>query len=228
MMTEPQLMALALAVACAIVVWLAVLLAQHTSAACAAVNQAREGFNEGGDWITSEPVTSRRDLFAAHAPKPAWWFVPITNDKPTPPSMPIGLTDHERLMLDEWRRDPHSIVIDAADFPEVHRADVMRFLARHSAYQRELALWKAERAKQRDLQWPWAWADLVLASEDVRRQGGAAIPEGDTAMAENEDQTGAPVNQQQPIDQGDGGGNSASDPGDEDEEREEQPVGAEP
>ena len=129
---------------------------------------------------------SLRAYFAAHAPaEPQGWFEPEIAPMPTAPAtepsfpdefpfnVDIGARNYIINIANGWRRDP---CYDLSTF-EPHSKDahldtlvahVRPFLVDYEtawkAYWAAHNAWDDERAKQRLIQWPWAWADAVLAA----------------------------------------------------------------
>lgn len=94
-----------------------------------------------------------REYFAARAPvEPQTWFEPKMEwSRPCLPDWRMqGWTDRQ---IAEWRSDypPDDQVV--SDFIH-HLEDVQHLIEK----------WDRQREKQRLLQWPWAWADAVLAA----------------------------------------------------------------
>jgi hypothetical protein len=93
--------------------------------------------SDGGYSTTFDGMTLR-DYFAAHAPrKRASWFTP------TMPPKPEAIWDHEHPTEVCYLRDCQPV-----NFQE-------RFE------------WTVERQRQYELQWPYAWADAMIAQRKV-------------------------------------------------------------
>lgn len=106
------------------------------------------------------PGMSLRDYFAAHAPaKPQRWFVPVMPDMPQIPEVP-----EERLeAYYRWIGDgeKNSLLQQAPAWAQE------LYEKRHAA-SKAVEGWRREYEKQRYIQWPWAWADHMLAGRDKK------------------------------------------------------------
>jgi hypothetical protein len=94
-----------------------------------------------------------REYFAARAPaEPATWFKPrMIEPRPVCP----GLAS----LSDEIRRDV-DLAIDCATDPTT--AEGERYLEESAECAKRQQQWDREQEIERALQWPFAWADLVL------------------------------------------------------------------
>jgi hypothetical protein len=122
-----------------------------------------------------------REYFAARAPHDIPpWFTPTLAPMPKAPPVGIDLTayvlsrdevDMVVFLVDGWRRDP---CFDLATYAYTDRPDrtavldrIRPALAQYEAvwngYREAHVAWHDESQRQRVAQWPWAWADLVLA-----------------------------------------------------------------
>lgn len=140
------------------------------------------------DYINEDKGLSIRAYFAAHAPaEPQAWFKPKTAPMPTVPAdkpsfpedFPERAEDRNYIinLAWSWRRDPcydlADYVIQPADTASRQHSNALLAHAHPFLVDYEKAwndFWKAQRdweieeAKQRLIQWPWAWADAVLAA----------------------------------------------------------------
>jgi hypothetical protein len=98
-----------------------------------------------------------RDYFMAHAPvEPQPWFEPVMPPCPEMPEPLADLTADERNELDGWSEN----MLRAQDmiWPRSRQWATAADAAHKAGHQ-----WRIERAKQRSIQWPAAWADAMLA-----------------------------------------------------------------
>lgn len=132
-----------------------------------------------------------REYFAAHAPTVQPWFLPTMPPEPTsPPDEPSFPADFSARAEDrnyiinlarKWKRDPCFDLVDAESLsclPETR--DYQNGLLAHAceeldnyetawkAYWKADSEWHSEFEKQRLIQWPWAYADAVLAAAEVQ------------------------------------------------------------
>lgn len=114
----------------------------------------------------SEGGATLRDYFAMHAPdEPQPWFVPDMPQPPVEPSgNPIGNNgeypdDQTARNLLDWRRDP---VWDVEDEHPTYSYWAQQWRDYWSAIDRH----STECARQRYIQWPYAWADEQLKERD--------------------------------------------------------------
>lgn len=134
-------------------------------------NDARTAFPMLGgdaDRYDSDPGMSMREYFAAHAPaEPQPWFEPtMLTPRPMRPKAP---SDRIAKVLGESLNagaDP------TRDWVQPPLSDAEWHLLQ--AYEQNLSNWHGEtdkwdreRARERYIQWPWAWADAVLAQRNV-------------------------------------------------------------
>jgi hypothetical protein len=128
-----------------------------------------------------------RAYFAARAPRRIpKWFEPTMREKPPAPPVRVNLTgiplfegpddDIDALSrrnsiqnaLDGWRRDPCWDLASMTRYqPELYEAAKERVEAYEhdwQTYWNGLVDWQRERQRERVAQWPWAFADLVLAA----------------------------------------------------------------
>ena len=97
-----------------------------------------------GDWQIGRTY---RQWLAAHAPhEPAFWFKPKMPPKPE----------------SAWRDSSGNLYVDGIS--EVYRNGVIEQL--HDANQEAVEAWERQRRIAFTAQWPWAWADAVLAAEN--------------------------------------------------------------
>lgn len=114
---------------------------------------------------------STRAYFAAHAPAvPQDWFTPVMPARPTCPALPAYEGPWTRELIDrarQWLNDSAGADL-IAFMPETitddQRAAVAAFESALTEANAALKAWFVEREKQTCLQWPWAWADAVLAA----------------------------------------------------------------
>jgi hypothetical protein len=137
--------------------------------------------------IINEGVEVRR-TFALHAPRriPDWFEPIMSAPEPQPPPNPalpvavfgddIGKQNYIFNMLRSWIDDPiydlDRIVApsdpDLAALVEAARPALRAFQEAVEAYRDAHRVWLADWNRQTVAQWPWAWADLVLAAGDRR------------------------------------------------------------
>lgn len=99
---------------------------------------------------------SLRDYFAAHAPvEPQAWFEPAMAEPRQKIPSPLDLSDDDRH---HWRN------YDECDPEDFHdRPQLQDWLQRRRVAVAKAEAWDLERAKQRLIQWPYAWADAQIA-----------------------------------------------------------------
>ena len=110
-----------------------------------------------------------RDLFALSAPADPWpEFEPVMPDPPAPPTAhPVGNNggwpDEEALhALTEWRKDP---TWDAeSSYPKYSI-----WVKSWRAYWGDMRQYGHRRAIQRRIQWPYWYADQMMAERDRKR-----------------------------------------------------------
>ncbi|NDY89719.1 hypothetical protein [Ideonella livida] len=131
---------------------------------------------EAGVHHFSDPAAytgmSLRDYFAAHAPsEPQTWFQPVMPmERPQFPFALKDITKEERRELDgyeEW--------LGLGDLKELR---VIAYVQARDEYKRKNAVWERLLLKERFTQWPYAWADAMLAA---RANPKAADPVRDAA-----------------------------------------------
>lgn len=120
-----------------------------------------------------EPGMTLRDYFAAHAPAEPWgWWEPKMPKKPDIPRQFSDLAGYENI-VSRWKSDP------ICDLPgmlkdggapenvqlagEMYQESVERAVSKRS-------LWDTDRVVQRCVQWPYAYADAMIAERE-RREG---------------------------------------------------------
>jgi hypothetical protein len=121
----------------------------------------------------ARPTMTLRDLLAVHAPAVPDWFKPtMEKRRPNTPPVPDDLSERAAEMAEGWRRDPVFDLYDTALESGLFNSDNLDKLRQY-----ELACadtWKAKTAwdeaerVQRLAQWPWAYADMVLAQRNPR------------------------------------------------------------
>jgi|GEM_PF-6753723 len=107
------------------------------------------------------PPITIRDLLAANAPAVPTWFEPINPSHPPVPEAEKELSpeDYEFWMkLDHTQRSDARV---AASSPAVRV-----FAERYFIYRRQMRTWQRQLKGAAMIQWPYAYADLVLASRD--------------------------------------------------------------
>lgn len=90
------------------------------------------------------------EYFMAHAPtEPQPWFEPVMPPQPKRPSRFKELDEEDRQKFDQ----------ELPDYaPEECSAALLEFCERDSVARYAQERWKKDRARQRYLQWPLAWA----------------------------------------------------------------------
>lgn len=118
------------------------------------------------NWSELNHGITTREYFAARAPaEPAKWFEPVLQGTPPAPWKTFKERMHEER--EKYQGDKRYLY---ANDPDIVAARINEECNAHEA---ELKKWNDERIRQTLIQWPWAWADAVLAA-------GA----GDTTMPE--------------------------------------------
>lgn len=111
--------------------------------------------NETTETYNDYEGMSLRDYFAAHAPAAPWpWFEPTM---PSPPSQPAWADLPDGPLREEARKLAIEELVDA-ETPEGEA-----WLARQRQAWFERQSWESDRVRQRLIQWPYAWADAMLA-----------------------------------------------------------------
>lgn len=117
------------------------------------------------DMLHTAEAMSLRDYFAAHAPAVPDWFEPTMPEAPKHPALESadawGLTDDQRELARQWRLDPHW------DADETDSA-LLPFCEAFRDYWDASAGFQDEKTRQRLAQWPWFYADMVLANREVK------------------------------------------------------------
>lgn len=99
-----------------------------------------------------------REYLAAHAPhEPQEWFEPVMPERPK-------RLDWRDITDAELRKEVLTC-IDASIDPT--SAEASEWFDKEREADKLVDAWKAERNKQRFVQWPWAWADAVLAAREA-------------------------------------------------------------
>jgi hypothetical protein len=114
--------------------------------------------------VTVQNPISVRQLLAASAPAAPKWFVPAMPDPPARPQIPESLKPHERLVRDVWVGE-----CELSDMPGYAQADARAWIEAMNIADHENELWCQRRDEQCLAQWPWVYADLVLAAEGGAR-----------------------------------------------------------
>lgn len=113
-----------------------------------------------------------RDYLAAHAPaEPQPWFEPAMPPRPTVPPMP-AFDEEERRDLDrlgDWIEDY-----------EVSER-VLEYARQRGAAIKAQEAWDLEKRRQRYIQWPWAWADAMLAEREKEPSGSIQVAQSKVA-----------------------------------------------
>lgn len=101
-----------------------------------------------------------RDYFAAHAPaEPAHWFVPTgDHENPPEPKVPENRTPEEQ---DEYKFVQEFWNVVKPE--QLNTPRVRDWLMKRLEWRKAERLIAARRAKDRYTQWPYAWADAMLA-----------------------------------------------------------------
>jgi hypothetical protein len=100
---------------------------------------------------TASPVTLR-DYFAARAPERQGWFVP----NPPATLAPAPIYRIGELLFDDW-----DAAVKHAGF---RRSDIT------TDNEAAIEEWDRRRSQQIATEWPWAWADALLA-----KRGGVSV-----------------------------------------------------
>ena len=111
---------------------------------------------------------SLRDYFAAHAPaEPQAWFEPTMPPYPQTPPVPADLPEAVRCRIESWCNDPcYDLVgLFGNANPELLQR-VQAFDDAWSAARKEQRAHNLEYARRQLVQWPWAWADAMLAERE--------------------------------------------------------------
>ena len=117
-----------------------------------AINHGGPAFPVHWPTATSKGATLR-DYFMAHAPaEPQPWFLPVMASE-CPPY--------------KWQGD------DGTPYESAHQAEKECGDCYSNANEAAQDAWKAERQRQRYIQWPYVWADTMLME-----RAKAANPEG--------------------------------------------------
>jgi len=102
-----------------------------------------------------------RDYFAAHAPaEPQTWF------HPSMPAAPESLYLDKKTM-DEAERNEYEYFHEFfphVKFEELKTPLMIEYAPKAVAADTALSEWRVEHEKQRQIQWPYAWADAMLAA----------------------------------------------------------------
>lgn len=104
------------------------------------------------------PGMTLRDYFAAKAPaEPQQWFKPaMPHPHPSAPAIP-DFTEAEREEYRAYNGD--ALEIEQIESPRL--AGYLRSRIFHNKQSRD---WNEDYEKQRFVQWPYAWADAMLAA----------------------------------------------------------------
>lgn len=110
---------------------------------------------ENGMVVGYSDGMTMRQYFAANAPaEPQAWFQPtIPTARPEIPKL--------ASIADTRTRDDVRVAMEAGVDPETPEA--AEWLEQHNQAYRDRDAWDCDARKERALQWPWAWADAVLA-----------------------------------------------------------------
>lgn len=103
----------------------------------------------------SQEGLTKREWFAAHAPaEPQPWFTPVMPPRPAIPQ------------LDELSpRDRRAFDAEVPDlWPDECSPSLRAFCERLMQAREAERAWLDAMKRQRYVQWPWAWADAVLAA----------------------------------------------------------------
>lgn len=112
------------------------------------------------------PVTVL-DYFAALAPaEPQPWFAPDVGAEPAEPQLPAGLHPDTELAVSMWRKDScFDLLPDYKHRLAVRDIEaVAAYVDAISAYWIARDNWRKARERARFVQWPYAWANAVLAA----------------------------------------------------------------
>lgn len=122
--------------------------------------------SEDGFASFAQPGLSIRDYLAAHAPsEPQPWFTPVMPERPKAPPTPEGHDRQKMIDITDYLD-----LGEATDDELRHAGDpaiVRVFAAEMSAFATAAVAWDREQLRQKYAQWPWAWADAVLAARDL-------------------------------------------------------------
>lgn len=102
------------------------------------------------------PGLTVREYFAARAPaEPQAWFVPVMATKA--PAVPQWGSIADEKVCEDVR-----VALDCGTDPVTPEGAA--FIEHQNAQYKAADAWEQERRKQRLIQWPWAWADAVIAA----------------------------------------------------------------
>lgn len=108
-----------------------------------------------------------RDYFIAHAPaEPQDWFEPrMPTARPELPKLP------PMNELPEAERKKYGYVMEYRDLLRSEELSecptLLAFVERYRTVQKDVLAWNAEARKQRQVQWPAAWADEMLKARQA-------------------------------------------------------------
>lgn len=115
-----------------------------------------------------EPALTLRVRFALSAPAAPDWFQPAMPPRPERPRAEhFGLDDAASLRLNDWAWERFS-VMRASDFTAEQWPSVQAFVEAITQHERAIAERQRQQSHQILAQWPWFYADLVLAARDAR------------------------------------------------------------
>lgn len=101
-----------------------------------------------------------RDYFAAHAPaEPQDWFRPVMSAQPEKPAYLTNTTPAEREEL--------SGLGDWICSEECKQPRVKAYAVAKEEYDAAMRKWLMDERFQRQVQWPYAWADAMLRARKV-------------------------------------------------------------
>jgi hypothetical protein len=121
----------------------------------------------GGEYFSGYDGMTLRDYFATRAPvEPAPWFTGILSVPVAPKRTAYKLRLDWRAKYDKrgWIDEDDGFIYTDSGLTEAERAEADEINRIHAAENVAYAEWSQARAIAKTAQWPWAWADAVLAA----------------------------------------------------------------
>lgn len=124
------------------------------------------------------------DYFAAHAPaEPQPWFKPRMKDRPKAPETKLLRVNRDieyddrqeelQRLCDSWRSDPCWDLLETeSDYARPEREALQAYAVMWTRFWADGKEWQTEYAKQRLVQWPYAWAAEQVSLRDALGIGG--------------------------------------------------------